>query len=485
MSINSALSAGVTGLVANSAAVSAISDNISNANTVGYKRNEVDFSSIVTAQAVRGLYSAGGVAANATLLVSQQGQLNQSQSSTDLAINGNGMFVTTSDPTNTSPTDPRFFTRAGSFSVDKQGYLKNTGGLYLQGWIADSSGVITANPTDINVLKPINVLAQGGAASPTTIVAVNANLQSTTTPSTAATSRAAVLAGTATATQIAAAYNPSTNSMAMYNAAGGTGVKPDFSIQVPVADSQGGPHTVQIDFLKSTTANQWYAEMHAVPATDVTTGSGLSNGQIATGVVSFTPTGQYDATNTTLFSNASSPTISIGSSTAGAPGAGAVNWSPSLGIAAQSISLQIGTAPGGLTQFASQSVTQSLTTNGTNLGNLSNVTVDDKGFVTANYDNGVSRQIAQVAIATFPNPNGLQPVSGDAFQVTTTSGTYSLKTANVGGAGKLSPQTLEASTVDLSSEFTNLIVTQRAYSASSKIITTADQMLQDLLATVR
>ena len=476
MSINSAMSAGVTGLVANSAAVSAISDNIANANTVGYKRTEVDFASIVTAQSVKGIYSAGGVTAVANSLVAQQGQLNQSTANTDLAINGAGMFVTTTDPTNNTPTEPRLFTRAGSFTVDNAGYLKNVGGYYLQGWLVDPQGNITPNPTDLSQLKTINVLTQGGAASATTTVALNANLQSTTTAGAASVAKTNGTAG---------AYDAATNSMAMYNTTTGAGVKPDFSIQIPVADSQGGPHTIELDFLKSTVANQWYAELRAVPASDLVTGTGLTNGQLATGLVAFTPTGQYDPTNTTLFQAGATPSITIGSSTAGTPAAGAVNWAAGLGIAAQQITLSIGSAPGGMTQFASQSVTQSLTTNGTNFGNLSNVTVDDKGYVTANYDNGVTRKIAQVAMATFPNPDGLTPVSGDAYQVSNASGAYNLKTAGNGGAGKLSPQTLEASTVDLSSEFTSLIITQRAYSASSKVITTADQMLQDLLGIIR
>ncbi len=475
MSINSALAAGVTGLVANTSAISAISDNIANANTVGYKEEGVDFASIVTAQAAKGLYSAGGVSAISSSIVSKQGQLNQSASNTDLGINGAGLFVTTTDPTNTSATDPRLFTRAGAFTVDSQGYLKNTAGYYLQGWLADPQGVITPNPTDLTQLKTINVLTQGGAASPTTAVAVSGNLQATTTPSAAAVAKTAGTAG---------AYNASTNSMAMYSASAGTGVKPDFSIQIPVADSQGGPHTVELDFLKSTVANQWYAEVRAVPATDLQTGTGLTNGQIATGIVAFSPTGQFDPANSTLFGGSTTPNIAIGASTS-APGAGAVSWASGLGLAAQNISLSLSTAPGDLTQFASQSVTQAITTNGTNFGNLSNVTVDNKGYVTANYDNGVSRQIAQVAIATFPNPDGLTPVSGDAYEVSNSSGAYNLKSAGSGGAGSISPSTLESSTVDLSTEFTNLIVTQRAYSASSKVITTADQMLQDLLGIIR
>ncbi len=122
-----------------------------------------------------------------------------------------------------------------------------------------------------------------------------------------------------------------------------------------------------------------------------------------------------------------------------------------------------------------------MTTNGTAFGNLTDVEVDEDGFVTAMFDNGVTRRIAQVAVATFANANGLVPLNGNAYRVSQQSGPFSLKTPGTGGAGFLAPGTLESSTVDLSTEFTGLIVTQRAYSASSKIITTADQMLEELI----
>ena len=131
------------------------------------------------------------------------------------------------------------------------------------------------------------------------------------------------------------------------------------------------------------------------------------------------------------------------------------------------------------TQFDSDSAsTQSVTSNGTAFGNLSKVSrVGDDGMVTAVFDNGVTRNIAQVAIlASFINANGLSPVSGNAYQRRAAqSGTYSLRTPGVGGTGTITPNSLEASTVDLSQEFTGLITTQRAYSAASKIITTADR----------
>jgi flagellar hook protein FlgE len=216
-------------------------------------------------------------------------------------------------------------------------------------------------------------------------------------------------------------------------------------------------------------------------------GAGLSNGQIATGVVAFTPTGQIDPANTTLFS-AANPTITFGASNAAAPAAGKVNWAASLGIAAQTVTLNLSGgagSTGGLTQLDSQSVTQSITTNGTAFGNLTNVEIDKNGIVTAVFSNGVTRPIAQVAIATFPNPDGLTPVSGDAFQVSQNSGTYTLEQPGSGGAGQIDPATLESSTVDLSSQLTALITSQSAYSASAKIITTANQMMQALLNVIQ
>ena len=476
MSLNSAMQTGVSGLAANSQALSTVSNNIANVNTVGYKQSETDFETLVTGTGVDAAANSGGVLALTRQLVDQQGQLTQTSSPLDLAISGQGFFVTTTQATNVTPTDPRLFTRAGSFTVNNQGYLVNSAGLVLQGWPADANGVITPNPSSLTSLQSINVSQVGGAVSPTSQIGINANLDAAQTISGAATAAGAAPPG-------AGAYDPAANSMAMWETNNATGVQPDYSIQVPISDSQGGQHNVQLDLLKSTTPNQWYAELVAVPASDVATGAGLSNGQIATGMIAFTPTGQIDPANTTIF-NAANPSITLGASAAGAPGAGAVNWAASLGIAAQTITLNLNGgsgSTGGLTQLDSQSNTQSITTNGTQFGNLTNVEIDKNGIVTAVFSNGVTRPLAQVAIATFPAPDGLTPVTGDAFQVSQNSGTFTLEQPNQGGAGTIDPSTLESSTVDLSSQLTQLITSQSAYSASSKIITTADHMEQVLL----
>jgi flagellar hook protein FlgE len=473
MSINSAMLAGVSGLTANSTALSTISDNIANVNTVGYKRHQTDFESLITSQDQGTAFGSGGVLAVSRQLVSQQGLLTQTSSPLDLSISGQGFFVGTDHATNVTAADTRSFTRAGSFTVDNQGFLKNSAGLYLQGWIPDASGNINTDPSDLTKLQSINVSQVGGAADLTTQIGINANLKSSQAVSAAAT-------GAAQAIPPAGSYDPVANSMAMYDGNNATGVKPDYSVQVPISDSKGGKRTVQLDFLKSATPNQWYAEIVAVPASDVVDGAGLANGQIRSGIVAFTADGKLDTVNTTLFP-AGNASITFGPSNA----AGAVNWAASLGIDTQTVGFSITSATGGLTQFDSQSVTQSITTNGTAFGNLTNIQIDKSGFVTAVFDNGVTRKIAQVAVATFPNPDGLSAVTGDSFRVTQDSGTYNLKAPGTGGAGLVDPSTLESSTVDLSSEFTGLITTQRAYSASSKIITTADQMLQDLLNIIR
>ena len=124
---------------------------------------------------------------------------------------------------------------------------------------------------------------------------------------------------------------------------------------------------------------------------------------------------------------------------------------------------------------------QAVLTNGTAFGNLSEIKIDETGFVTAVFDNGVTRKLAQIALATFPSPDNLSQTSGNAYNGSQGSGTFNLKVAGTGGAGKIGASQLESSTVDLSAEFTGLITTQRAYSASSKIITSADEMLAELI----
>ena len=477
MSISSAMLAGVTGLVSNSSALAAISDNIANSNTVGYKRVGIDFTSLVNAGAT-GEYAAGGVSTATQHFVTQQGSLQATSSVTDLAVSGNGFFVTSTKAAGLTASDPRYFTRAGAFTIDQNGYLKNAAGLYLQGWPADSNGVITPDSANLTSLVPINILQVASSAQPTTAGTIDANVNADQAVSTAAQNAGA---GTAAAPGYNADVDPSTSpavevSMTEYANDPSTGVKPDFSITVPVSDSKGGSRNLIVDFLKSNTANQWYAEVRADPPSAVENDPSLPQGLIESGLVAFNPDGTLDTANTTL-----KTTIGLGASTATTPIAGdgesKVKWATGLGITGQSVALDISK----LSQLSAPSSVAGVTTNGTASGGISGVSINNQGVVTAVFDNGTTRTLAQVALATFPNPDGLQSVDGDAYQTSLASGAVTLKVAGTAGAGSISPSSLEASTVDLSSEFTGLITTQQAYSAASKIISTADQMIQVLL----
>ena len=479
MSISSAMLAGVTGLVSNSSALAAISDNIANANTVGYKRVGIDFTSLVNTGAT-GEYAAGGVNTTTQHFVGQQGSLTATSSTTDLAISGDGFFVTSGQATKLSSSDPAYFTRAGSFTVDQNGNLKNAAGLYLQGWQADSNGNITADSANLSSLSPINILQVANTAQPTTEAAVDANINADQAITSAAQNAGA---GTALAPGYNADVDPSTSpatevSMTEYANDQSTGVKPDFSVTMPVSDSKGGTRNVVIDFLKSNVANQWYAEVRADPPSDVQTDPSLPQGLIESGIVAFNPDGTLNAGATTLSSS-----IGLKASSAAAPIAGAgetaAKWATNLGVNGQTVALNLTK----LTQFSAASSVTQVTSNGTASGGISGVSINNQGIVTAVYDNGTTRRLAQVALATFPNEDGLHSVDGNAFQQSINSGALTLKSAGSAGAGTISPSSLEASTVDLSSEFTGLITTQQAYSAASKIITTADQMIQELLST--
>ncbi|WP_309089674.1 flagellar hook protein FlgE [Phenylobacterium sp.] len=449
MSINSAMLAGVSGLVANSSALAAISDNIANVNTVAYKRNQVNFANVVTAQAVKGKYSAGGVQSVTRQFVSQQGLIQASGSTTDLAISGDGFFVVTNKGAGLTAADARSFTRSGSFGVDADGYLVNDANLYLQGWPIQADGTFNVNPSDLTEMASINVKNLGAAVEATTDVSVTANVNKSGPVST----------GLGT-------YNTAANSMAAYAASNGaSGTKPDFVIEMNVIDSAGGSRKVAMAMLKDTVANTWRAEIYAVPATDVDAGA---NGQLATGNVVFNADGTINMAGT---SNALK-SLTLNASSGAAP-----RWAPGLGLAAQTVDIDLAK----LTQYSAASTVNSIQSNGAGVGNVIAIDVDENGIVSAVYDNSQIRRIAKIGVATFPNVNALASVSGNAYRPTIQAGEMTIKEAGIGGAGFISPSSLEASTVDLSAEFTGLIATQKAYSASSKIITTADQMLEELI----
>ena len=271
MSIYTALRAGVSGLTANSSALAVISDNIANVNTVGYKRSGVDFSALVNAQNSNTTYNAGGVLPLTRQQISLQGSLEQSRSPTDLAISGDGFFIVSSNNQQLSNGGSVLFTRAGSFTIDAQGYMVNAQGLFLQGWPVNSDGSVVSSPTSLSAIEPVNISGVGGLAEPTRNVGINANLNSDQ----------ASYAGAYTAGDMATGV-----------------VTPQFESSLEVFDSLGAPRTIAFGFLK-TGPNTWQVESYARPNTNITGGAG-TGGLLATGTLTFNADGTVNSVTGTI-----------------------------------------------------------------------------------------------------------------------------------------------------------------------------------------
>ena len=427
MSIFGALYAAVSGLSANSNALGIISDNIANADTTGYKDTSTNFSTLVTQAGSPSLYSPGGVQSSPFYNVAQQGVLQSETAPTDLAISGGGFFVVNSSAGSTNAVS---FTRAGNFTVDANGNLVNSAGQYLQG-----------QPV---TYAQAQALANGGSASQIPVASLG-SLQTVNVTNNA---------GTAVATA----------NVSLKDNLPADDVSTPYQVPLQVYDSLGVPHSMTLTFTPTGTANQW-----SVAASLANAGTSTATITAGDNIVQFNSDGSLKAAGTT-FNTANALSIA---------------WDPSVsaGTSPQTISFDVG-ADGTSNQLSQQGT--SFTTGQTNqdgvaFGSFSGVTVDTSGIVTANYDNGLHRAIYLLPVATFNNPDGLQAGNGNVYQATNASGSVLLRQSGQGSAGTITPSSLENSTVDIATEFSNLIITQRAYEANSKIVTTADQMLQTLI----
>jgi flagellar hook protein FlgE len=457
MSLYGALLSGVSGLRAQSQSLGTISDNISNVNTIGYKRSVAQFSTLVTGASSTSTYFPGGVRASPRALVDQQGVLQTSTRATDVAILGNGFFVVKSADNASGET---LYTRSGSWAEDNQGRLVNSAGYFLQGWALDQQG----NIIDVNTIDTVSVSTLNGVAVDTTNIEIGANLNSDQTPS--AWNAAAFMAD-----PTAAGDQPAED------LADGT-VTPHFRRQLKVFDALGTAHNLNVSFVKlaPASANQWGYSISAETPSEVTGALG-TGGLLGWGTMSFNGDGSLNAVD---FRTVGSPTTDVASQSL------PVTWSN--GAATSAITFDFGTQGGvgvgrtdGVTQFAADNSIAFVNQDGAEVGLRTGVSIDADGYVIASFSNGATQKIWKLPVATFANPARLEARNGNAYAQTNASGEFNLREANTGGAGRIEPGALEGSNVDLSEEFTAMIVTQRAYSASAKTITTADEMLDELL----
>lgn len=748
MSIFGAMQSGISALASQSSSMGAISDNIANVNTVGYKSNSVAFSTLVTKQSSSSLYSPGGVQSKPKQSISAQGLLSDTSNSTDVAISGSGYFVV-NQSANPGEGDLWAYTRAGSFSVDENGYLKNTGGYYAQAWsllpwdgnpnatVVDVNGIkymkayydasgntvyINDNIIDGTNLRPVNLANIGGTATPTHQISLGANLPSddpiydptnaaaggkrkvsaliydslgnasnmsleyTKTSSNGWSMGASVPSGASSVTLYGGRETTGDTSQDVYYAAGqleftkipengssiaitdaGTGTTYNFIFTngtATIPPDAGNTKNIAVDisagiittsdFTKAfetaiknnmPSANRFTADGSTIQIVQSVAGAELtidasktlacvqsaSNPAQDTGI----PTGVFtiqaidnDIKNTARIDFNSDKAADylnktivldgktyhfVNTDTADDPGAGdyyvniadAINGGdvdvakmmsifgaklnttatepsrfvisgssleilPSstggditidttgLGTAISGVvrdsvtnswkSIQNTTATlanqftvngteveqgavvpavrfnadgtpkyfyvdemaiewangaqnmdgdpdngtritldmgnvgtnDGLTNLSGDFLTNYINQDGAKFGSYTGVSISEDGVVTALFDNGETRPIAILPLATFANANGMEALTGNTWIETDASGQAMLRQAGTNGAGEITAYSVESSNVDLATEFSNMIVTQRAYSAATKIITTADEMLDEL-----
>ena len=430
MSLFGALNTAISGLNAQSAAFGNIGDNVANSQTIGFKRIDTSFEDYLTTSTTATNQS-GAVVARPDYVNTVQGTVTQTDQPLDLAIAGQGFF-TVSEAIGEVKGLPVFkpqaeYTRAGDFQLNKDGYLVNSAGKFLNGWSADATGKL-----DTTTLAPVQVGQSGYNPVATSEVRLAANLPAMPDPTVPVTS------------------------------------------QVQVYDALGQTHPLTLSWTPvAGTPNAWTVSISQAGAA----------APLGTATVKFGAAGDPGAPEGTVGS-VTTASGAVTGSTFAAGGLATLGITANFGSGPQAISLGLGTfgQANGLTQFAGSSYSlRSLTQNGVAPGSFSGVATRPNGDVVVNFDNGQFRTVARVPLTTFPDPDALQRQDGQAFTATRDSGEPQTLAAGSNGAGTLVVSAVESSNVDIAKEFTKLIVAQRAYSANTKMVTTADELLQQTL----
>lgn len=436
MSLYSSMNTALSGMGAQSRALGHISDNVANSQTTGFKRTDTNFVSYIS-ESNSETHRPGTVLARPDFTNQVQGTIEQVENPLALAISGQGFFTAAlpvgTNQDGTKNFDARnFYTRAGDFNRDREGYMVNGSGYVLQGW------PVTDGVVDKTQLTPIQVKEDVFTPTPTNELSFIGNL-----------------------------------------AAGGTTSQ---STSIQVIDTLGRSRALQLTFALSALAtdNAWTLSVTAPAAATPALGSiNILFGQDPTGVANDQPDGTLAEFTTPL------GTLTGTAAAAGTPAT--VTFQADFGQGLQTMKLNLGSfgVSGGLTQFASTGASglsvNSFEQDGIPLGSFSSVTTQKNGDVRINYDNGQSRIVARVPVTVFKDPDRLDHLDGQAFLRTTESGEARVVEAGEDGAGLLSTRAVERSNVDIATEFSKLILAQRAYSANTKIVSTVDELLQETL----
>jgi flagellar hook protein FlgE len=421
------MSTAISGLTAQSAAFTNISDDVANSQTVGFKGVGTNFTDYLTTSTATTNLS-GSVATTPEYLNNVQGSISQSADPLALAIDGQGFFaVSEQDGTGATGTPQfnpqQYYTRAGDFTLDASGYLQNSAGAYLNGYTVDQA----TGQVNSSTLTPINIAQTQFQPVATSALSLLANVPAT------------------------------------------PGATSNLSSEVTVYDATGTSHQLDTTWSQNST-NNWTLT--------------LSSPDDQTGPTTGTLNVIFGANGTIQSVSGATGNVAVNGAGTGAGTAASVTLTPTFNGAAQPITLDLGTigASNGVTQFAGTNYTlYSLNQNGSGPGSFTGISTSDTGAVTANYNNGQSVTVAQVPVITFADPNALQRQNGQAFTSTVQSGVAIAQNENQNGAGSLVSGSTEQSNVDIATQLSALIVAQEAYGANAKVITTANEMLQTTL----
>ncbi|MEX0830066.1 MAG: flagellar hook protein FlgE [Nitrospirales bacterium] len=448
MGITSAFFAATSGINATSRALSEIGNNIANAQTVGYKSRSVSFGDLFGATIGGGGTSSSVVEGRGVRVLGidpsfTQGSLQTTSNALDLAIDGDGFFQINDTAGNI------FFSRAGQFNIDSGGNIVNPAGLRLQGFQVDPSGNILGTIGDL----VLSTTQQVGTA--TTQVDMSGNLNASEPVVTAFTT-AQLLA------------DPSNTAISQ------------FSTGIRIFDTLGVGHDLTVYFSK--TANNTWQYNAIASASEVTVTAGNSNATtgnalVAQGSLGFTTGGLLDTEGTVTYFNTGGDgiTFSNGSTT---PQATVFDFGTS-------ITTDGGAGTDGMLQQGSSSVLLTLSQDGFANGTLTGTSIGEDGTITGRFSNGTTQNLGQVALTRFINPDGLQPIGRNLFIQSGESGTPLQGAPGSGSFGKVSASTLETSNVDLGDELVNMITMQRGFQANSRIITTTNDLLGELVNLAR
>lgn len=418
MSIWTTLYTGSSGITAFGEGISVVGDNIANISTTGFKGSRASFEALLGGTAGNGQREGAGVMMAGPETLFEQGSLNNTGRSLDLAIRGNGFFSVKGPH---EGIEGSFFTRDGRFLLDGNGYITTGEQLRLQGYSIDPSGARSPVVGDLNVPRQAT-----GAATTTADISLNLDARS--------------------GTNVWDPANPTTSS--------------NHATSMTVYDSLGTARRVDVYFVK-TADNQW--EWHGmVDGGDIGQTAGTPV-EVGSGSLQFTLSGALD-----------SQSGSFTADFAGAEPGQTIEFSFGNAIA------DGGDGRSGTQQQAGSFNFNGLEQNGFGAGSLLDVRFSDQGVISAVYSNGQEHSVGQIAIAMFGQEEKLERSGNQLFGRTVDSGDPLIDAAGHGSRGSIAAMTLESSNVDLSKELVTLIAYQRAFQSNAKTVTTADEMLTEV-----